>query len=158
VLATVLFTDIVGSTDLASRLGDQHWRDLLDQHDRLVRRELERYHGTEVNTVGDGFIATFTSPSRAIECAESILESVSSIGLELRAGLHAGEIEVRGADIAGMVVHIGARVSAQAAAGEILVSSTVRELVTGSSRVLLDRGEHQLKGVPGGWRLFAVVR
>jgi len=158
VLATVLFTDIVGSTDLASRLGDQHWRDLLDQHDRLVRRELERYHGTEVNTVGDGFLATFTSPSRAIECAESILESVSSIGLELRAGLHAGEIEVRGADIAGMVVHIGARVSAQAAAGEILVSSTVRELVTGSSRVLLDRGEHQLKGVPGDWRLFAVVR
>jgi class 3 adenylate cyclase len=158
VLATVLFTDIVGSTDRAAQLGDNRWRDLLDNHDRIVRHELERFGGREVNSAGDGFVATFVSPSRAIDCAEAVVEAVRPLGIEVRVGIHAGEIELRGDDVAGMAVHIGARVAGHAGASEILVSSTLRDIVTGSSRRFASRGEHPLKGVPGTWRLFAVER
>lgn len=158
VLTTIVFTDIVGSTERAAALGDEHWRDLLDLHDKVVRRELARFRGREVNTAGDGFVATFTSPSVAIDCAQAIVDSVDEIGLAVRVGIHAGEVEVRGNDIAGLAVHIGARVAAHAGSGEVLVSSTVREIVTGSRRTFTDRGEYQLKGVPGRWRLYAPVR
>ena len=158
VLTTIVFTDIVGSTQRAAALGDDHWRDLLDNHDRIVRHELERFRGREVNTAGDGFVATFTSPSVAIDCADAIVDAVRELGVEVRVGIHAGEVEVRGADIAGMAVHIGARVAAFAAPSEVLVSSTVREIVTGSRRTFTERGEHELKGVPGRWRLYALVR
>jgi class 3 adenylate cyclase len=156
VLATVLFTDIVGSTNLAAAMGDQRWKDLLDRHDRVVRRQLERFGGREVNTVGDGFLATFDGPGRAVRCACAIRDAVSALDIEVRAGVHTGEIELRGADVAGMAVHIGARVAALATAGEVLVSGTVPPLVAGSGLVFEDRGEHELKGVPGSWRLFAV--
>jgi class 3 adenylate cyclase len=155
VLTTIVFTDIVGSTQRAAALGDDHWRDLLDSHDNLVRRELRRFGGREVNTAGDGFVATFSSPSVALDCAEQVVDAVRTLGLEVRVGIHAGEVEVRGQDIAGMAVHIGARVAALAGAGEVLVSSTVREIVTGSHRTFTDRGEHELKGVPGHWCLYA---
>lgn len=158
VLTTIAFTDIVGSTERAAALGDDRWRDLLDKHDRIIRRELARFRGREVNTAGDGFVATFNSPSIAIDCAQAIVDAVREIGLEVRVGMHAGEVEVRGNDIAGLAVHIGARVGAQAEPGEVLVSSTVREIVTGSRRTFADRGEYQLKGVPGRWRLYALVR
>jgi class 3 adenylate cyclase len=156
VLTTVVFTDIVGSTQRAADLGDLRWHDLLDNHDRIVRSQLQRFRGREVNTAGDGFVATFISPSVAIACAESIVEAVRPLGIEIRAGIHAGEVERRGADIAGMAVHIGARVAALAEPGEVLVSSTVREIVTGSRRTFTERGEHDLKGVPGRWRVYAV--
>jgi class 3 adenylate cyclase len=156
VLATVLFTDIVGSTERVAELGDRRWRDLLDSHDRTVRRQLGRFRGQEVNTSGDGFLATFDGPGRAIECACAIRDAVRALGIEVRAGLHTGEIEVRGDDVAGMAVHIGARVSASAGAGEVFASSTVKDLVAGSGIEFDDRGEHDLKGVPGAWRLFAV--
>ncbi|MDP9116230.1 MAG: adenylate/guanylate cyclase domain-containing protein [Actinomycetota bacterium] len=155
VLATVLFTDIVASTEWAAKLGDVHWRDLLDKHDQIVRHELERFRGVEVNTAGDGFVATFLSPSGAIDCAEAIVDAVRPLGIEVRAGIHAGEIEMRGADIAGMAVHICARVAGHAASSEVLVSSTVRDIVTGSGRAFVERGEHALKGVPGIWRLYS---
>jgi class 3 adenylate cyclase len=158
VLATVLFTDIVGSTDQAARLGDNRWRDLLDNHDRIVRQQLGRFGGREVNTVGDGFVATFASPSRAIDCAHAIVDAVAPLGVQIRAGIHAGEMEIRGEDVAGMAVHIGARVAALAAASEVLVSSTLRDIVTGSARTFVDRGEHILKGVPGAWTLYAAER
>jgi class 3 adenylate cyclase len=158
VLTTIVFTDIVGSTQRAAALGDDHWRDLLDSHDTVVRRELERFRGREVNTAGDGFVATFTSPSGAIDCAEAIVDAVRGLGIEVRAGIHAGEVEVRGDDIAGMAVHIAARVAALAGPSEVLVSSTVNEIVTGSRRVLLDRGDYELKGVPGWWRLHSLPR
>jgi class 3 adenylate cyclase len=158
VLTTVVFTDIVGSTERAAELGDLRWHDLLDNHDRIVRSQLQRFRGREVNTAGDGFVATFTSPSVAIDCAEAIVEAVRPLGIEIRAGVHAGEVEVRGADIAGMAVHIGARVGALAGPSEVLVSSTVREIVTGSRRLFAERGEHDLKGVPGRWRVYAVTR
>jgi class 3 adenylate cyclase len=158
VLTTVVFTDIVGSTKRAAGLGDMRWHDLLDNHDRIVRQQLRRFSGREVNTAGDGFVATFTSPSVAIDCAEAIVEAVRPLGIEIRAGVHAGEVEVRGADIAGMAVHIGARVGALAGPSEVLVSSTVREIVTGSRRLFAERGEHDLKGVPGRWRVYAVTR
>ncbi len=158
VLTTIVFTDIVGSTKRAADLGDDRWRDLLDQHDRIVRRELARFRGREVNTAGDGFVATFTSPSVAIDCAQAIVDAVYEIGLQVRVGMHAGEVEIRGNDIAGLAVHIGARVEAHAGPGEVLVSSTVREIVTGSRRRFNDHGEYQLKGVPGRWRLHALVR
>jgi class 3 adenylate cyclase len=158
VLTTVVFTDIVGSTKRAAGLGDMRWHDLLDNHDRIVRQQLRRFSGREVNTAGDGFVATFTSPSVAIDCAEAIVEAVRPLGIEIRAGVHAGEVEVRGADIAGMAVHIGARVGALARPSEVLVSSTVREIVTGSRRLFAERGEHDLKGVPGRWRVYAVTR
>jgi class 3 adenylate cyclase len=157
-LTTIVFTDIVGSTQRAAALGDDRWHALLDNHDRLVRRELERFRGIEVNTVGDGFVAMFPSPSAAIQCASAIVDAVALLGIEVRVGIHAGEVEVRGDDIAGMAVHIGARVSGLAGASEVLVSSTVREIVTGSRHAFDDRGEHDLKGVPGRWRVYALVR
>ncbi|MDT4997935.1 MAG: hypothetical protein QOK12_40, partial [Mycobacterium sp.] len=158
VLITILFTDIVGSTARAATLGDDRWRDLLDNHDAVVRHELARFQGLEVNTAGDGFVATFISPSVALRCAEAIVDAVAALGIEVRVGVHSGEVEVRGDDIAGMAVHIGARVSGLAGPSEVLVSSTVREIVTGSRRVFEDRGEHDLKGVPGRWRIYALQR
>ncbi|MCH9736439.1 MAG: adenylate/guanylate cyclase domain-containing protein [Actinomycetia bacterium] len=158
VLTTIVFTDIVGSTERAAALGDDRWRDLLDKHDQIVRRELSRFGGREVNTAGDGFVVTFASPSIAIECANAIVDAVREIDMEVRVGIHAGEVEVRGNDIAGMAVHIGARVASHAGPGEVLVSSTVREIVTGSRRTFTERGEYQLKGVAGRWRLHALVR
>jgi class 3 adenylate cyclase len=161
VLTTIIFTDIVGSTERAAILGDYRWRDLLDNHDNIVRHELDRFNGREVNTAGDGFVATFTSPSAAIACADAIIDAVQVLGIEVRVGIHAGEVEVRGAlkdDVAGMAVHIGARVAALAGASEVLVSSTVRDIVTGSRHRFAERGERELKGVPGVWRLCALVR
>ncbi|TML93623.1 MAG: adenylate/guanylate cyclase domain-containing protein [Actinobacteria bacterium] len=155
-LATVLFTDIVGSTERATALGDKRWRELLDAHHRAVRRELDRFRGQEIDTAGDGFFATFDGPGRAVRCACAIRDSVKGLGLDLRAGLHTGEIELQGEKIGGIAVHIGARVSALARAGEVLVSRTVVDLVAGSQIEFADRGEHDLKGVPGTWRLFAV--
>ena len=157
-LTTIVFTDIVGSTERAALLGDDRWRDLLDNHDTIVRHELQRFSGREVNTAGDGFVATFRSPSAAIACADAIVDAVHVLGIEVRVGIHAGEVEVRGADVAGMAVHIGARVAALASPSEVLVSSTVRDIVTGSRHRFSDRGESALKGVPGQWRLYALVR
>ena len=157
VLATVLFTDIVGSTERATKLGDRAWRDLLDAHDGVVRRQLDRFRGREVNTVGDGFLATFDGPGRAILCACAIRDGVRALGIEVRAGLHTGEVEVRGDDVAGVAVHIGARVAALAGPGEVVVSGAVPPLVAGSGIQFADRGEHELKGVSGTWRLFSVV-
>ena len=156
VLATVLFTDIVGSTELAADLGDRRWRDLLESHNTLVRSELGRFRGRELNTAGDGFLATFDGPARAIACAASIRDEVRRLGLEIRAGLHTGELELAGSDVRGIAVHTGARVAGLAGSGEVLVSSTVKDLVAGSGLVFTDRGTHELKGVPGEWRLFAV--
>ncbi|MEA2404516.1 MAG: hypothetical protein QOE08_1163 [Thermoleophilaceae bacterium] len=157
VLATVLFTDIVGSTEKAAMLGDRAWRELIERHDRLVRRELERYRGRPVKTLGDGFLATFDGPARAVRAARSIADGVASLGLELRAGVHTGELEVVGDDVAGMAVNIGARVSALAGPGEVLVSRTVKDLVVGSGLEFEDRGSHALKGVPGDWSLYALA-
>ena len=157
VLATVLFTDIVGSTRRAVQIGDRDWHALLDAHDAVVRSQLSRFRGREVNTSGDGFLATFDGPQRAIRCAMAIRDAVAALGVEVRAGLHTGECEIRGDDIGGMAVHIGARVSALAGSNEVLVSSTLRDLVIGSGLEFDDRGAHQLKGVPGDWRLFAVA-
>ncbi|HZU79708.1 MAG TPA: adenylate/guanylate cyclase domain-containing protein, partial [Acidimicrobiales bacterium] len=156
VLASVLFTDIVGSTERAASLGDQRWRSVLDRHDALTREQLRRYHGREVNTTGDGFVASFDGPARAIRCARAISESVAALGIDLRMGLHTGECEVRGDDLGGLAVHIAARVGALAMPGEILVSGTVKDLVVGSGIEFVDRGEQALKGVPGTWKLFAV--
>ncbi len=157
-LTTIVFTDIVASTERAALLGDDRWRDLLDNHDAIVRHELQRFSGREVNTAGDGFVATFSSPSAAIACADAIVDAVHVLGIEVRVGIHAGEVEVRGADVAGMAVHIGARVAALAGPSEVLVSSTLRDIVTGSRHRFDDRGENALKGVPGQWRLYALVR
>jgi pimeloyl-ACP methyl ester carboxylesterase len=156
VLATVLFTDIVGSTDHATRLGDRRWRGLLDEHHGRVRRELERYRGLEVDTAGDGFFASFDGPARAIRAACAIRDSVAPLGIEIRAGLHTGECEVLQDKIAGIAVNTGARVAGEAGPGEVLVSSTVRDLVAGSGIQFEDRGVFELKGVPGEWRLYAV--
>ena len=156
VLATVLFTDVVGSTDLATRLGDRAWRDLLARHHAAVRRELDRWRGREVDTAGDGFLATFDGPARAIRCAVAAVESVRGIGMEIRAGVHTGEVEVANGDLRGIAVHIGSRVSSLAAPNEVLVSRTVADLVAGSGIVLAERGEHELKGVPGTWLVYAV--
>ena len=157
VLATVLFTDIVGSTEIAARLGDRAWRGLLDNHYAMVRRELARFRGIEVNTSGDGVLATFDGPARAIRCSFAIRDGAHEMGLEVRSGLHTGEIERSADDIHGIAVHIGARVAAAAAPGETLVSSTVKDIVVGSGIVFRDRGAHTLKGVPGEWRLYAAV-
>jgi class 3 adenylate cyclase len=151
-----MFTDIVGSTERAAELGDQRWRELLASHEALVRAQLERFRGREVQMLGDGVLATFDGPARAIRCARTICDEVRSLGIEVRAGLHTGECEMRNGDIAGIAVHTGARVSAKASAGEVLVSSTVKDLVAGSGIEFEDRGMHSLKGVPGEWRLFAV--
>lgn len=158
VLTTIMFTDIVGSTERAAMLGDGRWRDLLENHDTIVRHGLERFGGFEVNTAGDGFIASFPSPSAAIACADSLIDSIRLLGIEIRVGIHAGEVEVRGDDVAGMAVHIGARVAALAGPSEVLVSSTVRDIVTGSRHRFTDRGEHALKGVPGHWSVCALER
>jgi class 3 adenylate cyclase/pimeloyl-ACP methyl ester carboxylesterase len=156
VLATVMFTDIVGSTERATALGDRRWRELLDAHDAAVRRQLQRFGGREIKTTGDGFFVTFDGPGRAIRSACAIRDAVRPLGVEVRAGLHTGEIELRGDDVAGVAVHIGARVSALAAPGEVLVSGAIPPLVFGSGIEFEERGEHRLKGVPGTWRLFAV--
>ena len=157
VLATVLFTDIVDSTRRAAEMGDRDWHALLDAHDAVVRAQLNRFRGREVNTSGDGFLATFDGPQRAIRCAMAIRDAVQALGIQVRAGLHTGECEVRGDDIGGIAVHIGARVSALAGPNVVLVSSTLRDLVIGSGLAFEDRGTHQLKGVPGEWRISAVA-
>jgi class 3 adenylate cyclase len=157
VLATVLFTDLVGSTERAVELGDRVWSELLEQHNATVRRELERYRGVEVDTAGDGFFARFDGPARAIACARAIVERVPELGLEVRAGVHTGECERVGEKIAGLAVNVGARVSGAAGPGEVLVSGTVKDLVAGSGIEFDDRGTHELKGVPGEWRLYAVT-
>jgi class 3 adenylate cyclase len=151
-LATVLFTDIVDSTRRAAEIGDRDWRALLDAHDAVVRAQLSRFRGREVSTSGDSFLATFDGPQRAIRCAMAIRDAVQSLGLQVRAGLHTGEC-----DIGGIAVHIGARVSALAGPNEVLVSSTLRDLVIGSGLEFEERGTHQLKGVPGEWHLLAVA-
>jgi class 3 adenylate cyclase len=156
-LATILFTDIVGSTETAARLGDRRWRDLLERHDATVRRQLAVHRGREVKTMGDGFLATFDGPARAIRCASAIREQLGGIGIEVRAGVHTGEVEAIGTDVGGMAVNIGARVGALAEPGEVLVSSTVRELVVGSGIEFEERGAHRLKGAPEEWHLFAVA-
>jgi class 3 adenylate cyclase len=157
VLATVLFTDIVGSTEHAARMGDRRWRELLATHDALLGAEVERFRGRMVKSTGDGLLATFDGPGRSIRCACAIRDAVRALGIDIRAGLHTGEVELRGDDVAGMAVHIGARVSALAGAGEVLVSSTVKDLVAGSGIEFEDRGEHELRGVPGSWKLYAVA-
>ena len=157
VLATVLFTDIVDSTRRAAEMGDRDWHALLDAHDAVVRSQLTRFRGREVNTSGDGFLAMFDGPQRAIRCAMAIRDAVQALGIQVRAGLHTGECEVRGDDIGGIGVHIGACVSGLAGPNEVLVSSTLRDLVIGSGIEFEDRGAHELKGVPGEWRLFAVT-
>ena len=155
-LATILFTDIVGSTEIAAKQGDRRWRQVLDEHDQLTRAQVENYNGREIKTFGDGFLATFDGPARAIRAAAAIRDSVRQIGIDIRAGLHTGECELRGEDVGGIAVHIGARVAALAAPGEILVSGTVKDLVIGSGIDFDDRGTQTLKGVPGEWRLYAV--
>ncbi len=156
-LATVMFTDIVDSTSRASEMGDRDWRALIERHDELVRHQIGRHRGRAVKTLGDGFLATFDGPARAIRCATSARDAVRQLGIEIRAGLHTGECEVIGDDIAGIAVNIGARVGAAAAPGEVLVSRTVTDLVAGSGIEFTDRGSHALKGVPGEWQLYAVA-
>ncbi len=156
VLATVMFTDIVGSTEHAARLGDERWRDLLDRHHRLVREQLVRFRGHEVKTIGDSFLATFDGPARAVRCASATTRAVEGLGLQLRASVHTGECEIVGDDVAGIAVHIGARVLGCAQPGEVLASSTVKDLVVGSGLQFADRGVHALRGVPDEWRLYSV--
>jgi class 3 adenylate cyclase/pimeloyl-ACP methyl ester carboxylesterase len=156
-LTTLLFTDIVSSTERAAALGDQAWRSLLDAHDRTVRDHLRRFRGKEINTTGDGFLASFDGPARAIRCALAMAEATKQLGIDLHLGLHTGECEVRGDDLGGLAVHIAARVGALAAPGEVLVSSTVKDLVAGSRIDFVDRGEHQLRGVPGSSKLYRAV-
>ena len=158
VLATVMFTDIVDSTQRATAMGDRPWRDLLEAQNDAIRRELVRFSGREVKTMGDGMLATFDGPARAIRCGLAVTEAVASLGIEVRVGLHTGEVELVGDDVAGIAVHIAARVGALAGAGDVLVSGTVKDLVAGSGIAFSERGEHVLKGVPDAWRLFAVDR
>lgn len=157
VLATVLFTDLVGSTERAAEVGDRRWRNLLEAHNAGVRSELARFRGLEISTTGDGFLATFDGPARAVRCGQQITEHVKGLGLEARVGVHTGELEVLGDDVAGIGVHIGARIAALAGPGEVLVSGTVRDLVAGSGIEFEDRGSHRLRGVPDEWRVFAAV-
>jgi pimeloyl-ACP methyl ester carboxylesterase len=157
VLATIAFTDIVGSTQLAADLGDRKWRSLLDEHDALVRQELQRFNGRAVNTTGDGVLAAFDGPARAIRCAQSITRAVAGLGIDVRAGLHTGECEIRGDDLGGLAVHIASRIGGLAQPREVLVSSTVKDLVAGSGITFAERGSHVLKGVPEEWRLFAAA-
>jgi class 3 adenylate cyclase len=156
VLATVMFTDIVGSTERAVELGDRRWKDVLGDHTDLVRRQLERYRGHEVKTTGDGFLATFDSPARGVSCAAAIRDGVRAFGIDIRAGVHVGEIEIQSNDIGGIAVHVAARIQAVARPGRVLVSQTIVDLVAGSGLAFEDQGEHELKGVPGSRRLFAV--
>jgi class 3 adenylate cyclase len=157
VLATLLFTDIVGSTEQARSLGDRHWRELLEQHHEAVRRELVRFRGREVDTAGDGFFAIFDGPARAIRCARSIVDAVGKLGLAIRTGLHTGEVELAGDSVRGIAVHTAARVASLAGPNEVLVSRTVKDLISGSGIELADRGVQQLKGIPDAWRLYAVL-
>ena len=154
VLATVLFTDIVGSTELASTMGDRAWKEMLERHNKLVREELRRYRGEERGTAGDGFLATFDGPARAVRAAHSIARLVETLGIQIRAGVHTGEVEIVGDDIAGMGVHIGARIASLAGPGEVLVSRTVRDLVVGSRLEFDERDTVELKGVPGHWEIY----
>jgi class 3 adenylate cyclase len=156
VLATILFTDIVGSTELAARIGDSAWRELVQRHHAIVRGELARFHGRELDTAGDGFFASFDGPARAVQAASAIRDALLPLGIQIRSGLHTGECEVSDGKITGIAVSIGARISSLAAPGEILVSSTVKDLVAGSGLAFEDRGDRQLKGVPDTWRLFAL--
>jgi class 3 adenylate cyclase len=156
VLTTVMFSDIVTSTERAAEIGDRRWRDVLDRHDELVRTELGAHGGREIKTTGDGFLALFDAPARAIRCAVSIREELRATGIDIRVGLHSGEVELRGDDVGGIAVNIGARVAAVGSAGDVVVSSTVKDLVAGSGIGFVDRGEHSLKGVPDRWRLFGV--
>jgi class 3 adenylate cyclase len=156
-LTTLLFTDIVNSTTLAAQMGDRRWRDVLDQHHQLGRGELARFGGREVSTTGDGFFASFDRPLAAVRCALAMVEAMGSLPLQIRAGVHTGEVEVRGADLGGLAVHIAARISALARDSEVLVSSTVKDLLVGSNMGFDDRQDHELKGVPGTWRLFAAM-
>lgn len=156
ILATLMFTDIVKSTERAAEMGDHRWRDLLSSHHAIIRRELARHRGKEIDTAGDGFLATFDGPARAIRCAVEASDAVREIGIEIRAGLHTGEVELMGHNVGGIAVHIGARVMAMAGASEVLVSSTVKDLVAGSGIEFSDRGMHMLKGVPGQWHLYGV--
>jgi class 3 adenylate cyclase len=156
VLATILFTDLVESTTRAAEFGDAAWKRLLDEHDLIVRAHVARYRGREIKTMGDGFLLTFDGPARAIRCARSIVRGIQPLGIEMRAGLHTGELTMLGDDVSGIAVTIGARVMAVAGPGEVLVSSTVKDLVAGSGLTFEDRGRHALKGVPGQWRLYAV--
>jgi class 3 adenylate cyclase len=157
ILTTVLFTDIVGSTERAETEGDRRWSDLLSAHHKLVRSELHHFRGQEVDTAGDGFLASFDGPARAIRCACAVRDGVEAIGLQIRAGLHTGEVELSDEGPRGLAVHIGARVGAAAGPGEVLMSRTVADLIVGSGIKLADRGEHKLKGVPGRWHLFAAA-
>jgi DNA-binding NarL/FixJ family response regulator len=157
VLATVMFSDIVSSTEHAAKIGDRRWRELLDRHDALIRRELARHGGREVKTTGDGFLALFDGPARAIRCSLAIQQELRAEGVDIRIGLHSGEVELRGDDVGGIAVNLGARVAATAAPGEVVVSSTVRDLVAGSGIGFIDRGERELKGVPDRWHLYAVT-
>jgi DNA-binding NarL/FixJ family response regulator len=157
ILATVMFSDIVASTERAAEVGDARWREELDRHDELVRAELIAHGGREIKTTGDGFLALFDAPARAIRCAVAIRDGLRHIGVEVRIGLHSGEVEPRGSDVGGIAVNIGARVAAVGSAGDVVVSSTVRDLVAGSGIEFVDRGEHVLKGVPDRWRLFGVA-
>jgi class 3 adenylate cyclase len=156
VLATILFTDIVGSTERLAQMGDRQWRGVLDEHHAVVRKNLKRFRGDEVNITGDGVLASFDGPARALYCACAIRDEVQPLGIDIRAGFHTGEVERHGEDLAGIAVHIGSRVAAAASAREVLVSRTVKDLVTGSRIVFEDRGERELKGVPGTWQLYAV--
>ena len=156
-LATVMFTDIAGSTEKTVELGDHQWRRLLDRHNLIVRRELKRFGGREIDTAGDGFFASFDGPARAVRCAKSIVESVRDLGIDVRSGLHTGECELVDGKVSGIAVHTGARVAAHAGPSEVLVSSTVKDLVAGSGLEFEDRGLHELKGIPGEWRLYAAV-
>lgn len=157
VLATILFTDIAGSTERAAALGDRRWRELLEQHHAMVRRNLTEFRGREIDTAGDGFLTSFDGPARGVRCAASIIRGAHNLGLDVRAGLHTGECEIMGEKLSGLAVHIGARVAAIASAGQVVVSSTVKDLVAGSGLRFSDRGNHVLKGVPGEWRLFTVA-
>ncbi len=157
ILATVMFSDIVASTERAAEIGDRNWRDVLDRHDELVRRLLVEHGGREIKTTGDGFLALFDAPTRAIRCALAIRDELRALGIDVRIGLHSGEVELRGNDVGGIAVNIGARVAAFGSSGEVVVSSTVRDLAKGSGIGFEDRGDHELKGVPDRWRLFAVT-
>jgi DNA-binding NarL/FixJ family response regulator len=157
ILATVMFSDIVSSTERAAEIGDRRWRDVLDRHDELVRTDLSAHGGREIKTTGDGFLALFDAPARAIRCAVAIRDGLRAVGLDVRIGLHSGEVELRGKDVGGIAVNIGARVAGSGSAGDVVVSSTVRDLVAGSRIRFADRGEHSLRGVPDRWRLFAVA-
>lgn len=158
VLLTVLVTDIVGSTEKAAAIGDLKWKDRLQSHDVAVRQELKNFGGQEINTTGDGFILAFTGPSRAIQCAQAIRQDLERLGLEMRAGLHTGECERRGGDLSGLAVHLASRISGKASPNNILVSSTVKDLVVGSGIAFCDEGINTLKGIPGEWHLFSVLQ